>query len=63
MHYDKVERDTYRQELLQQGICPECYYDLDIGYECNQCGYDGVNELRSNSTQFTTGLVIDRTDQ
>ncbi len=46
MYYDKVERDIYRQELIQQDICPECYSELDTGYECNDCGFDAIKELR-----------------
>jgi ribosomal protein L37AE/L43A len=33
-----------RRALARDDICPECGWELDTGWECNECGYDAQNE-------------------
>jgi len=33
-----------RRALARDDTCPECGYELDTGWECNNCGYDARDE-------------------
>lgn len=33
-----------RRSLARRDICPQCGGELDTGWECNDCGYDAMNE-------------------
>ncbi len=32
--------------LIEDNICPMCLGELDTGYECNKCNYDGAPLLQ-----------------
>lgn len=32
--------------LLAEDFCPMCLGELDTGYECNDCGYDAIEDAR-----------------
>ena len=36
---------AYRINLIAEDICPECRGELDIGWQCNECGFDARPEL------------------
>lgn len=33
-----------RRALARDDTCPECGYELDTGWECNNCNYDARDE-------------------
>jgi hypothetical protein len=39
-----VSNKSIRLELLKQDTCPECGSELDTGWECNGCQFDGRTE-------------------
>ena len=45
-----IKNGTTRRHSIKIDICPECGGELDTGYECNACGFDGQPELRMEPT-------------
>ena len=42
-----VKSPALRRHLMKHdGLCPECGGDLAVGYECNECDFDGYEEMR-----------------
>ena len=36
-----------RKRLIDNDTCPECFGELDTGWECNSCGFDAKPEAYS----------------
>lgn len=43
----RTQSPILRRSLARRDICPECRGSLDTGWECNDCGYDAMNEAYS----------------
>lgn len=39
-----------RRALARDDTCPQCGWELDTGWECNECGYDARNEASARAT-------------
>lgn len=37
-----------RLDCISEDICPECGGELDVGFECNDCGFDAFPEYRDS---------------
>lgn len=43
-----VKAASLRRHMMQHDItCPECGGQMDVGYECNDCGFDGMPEMEA----------------
>lgn len=40
-----VASPAVRHNLLTEDMCPDCGNDLDTGWECLDCQFDGLVEL------------------
>ncbi|WP_155755370.1 hypothetical protein [Burkholderia multivorans] len=41
-----VKSQALRRHMMRHDItCPECGGQMDVGYECNSCGFDGMPEM------------------
>lgn len=40
------EHTELRELDIQHDVCPECGGALDTGWECNDCGFDAMPELK-----------------
>lgn len=38
----------HREADIERDICPECGGELDTGWECNDCGFDALPELKES---------------
>ena len=45
---ERETRREIREHLINQDICPECRGEFDTGWECNDCGFDGMAELKAS---------------
>lgn len=36
------------RSLARRDICPRCGGELDTGWECNDCGYDAMDEAKKH---------------
>lgn len=43
----RASHPEQREAYIANDRCPECGGDLDTGYECNDCGFDALPELKS----------------
>lgn len=58
-YFDSGDRPTrfpvdgigLRGYWARRDVCPECGGDLDIGWECNDCGYDAMPDARPDANQ------------
>lgn len=53
-----IKSPALRRFYARQNECPECGGPLDTGWECNDCGYDAMDEayppsLRAAEKQLT----------
>jgi hypothetical protein len=39
-----VQSPALRRHHARYDTCPECGYELDTGWECNNCSYDAGDE-------------------
>lgn len=42
----RIIRQVKRAHELKNDRCPECGGELDTGFECNDCGFDAVPEIK-----------------
>ncbi|MCA8239868.1 hypothetical protein [Burkholderia sp. AU32262] len=43
-----VKSPALRRHLMREDVCcPECGGLMDVGYECNDCGFDGMPEIEA----------------
>jgi hypothetical protein len=39
------------EALVTQDKCPKCRGELDVGWECNDCGYDAIAHQTKGKTK------------
>lgn len=39
-----IDSAVLRRFHARNDTCPECGWELDTGWECNECGYDARDE-------------------
>jgi hypothetical protein len=44
--YEKIIAANLRRDRIWQDLCPECGGELDTGWECNDCGFDAMQEAK-----------------
>jgi hypothetical protein len=40
-----IKHPEIRQAAILDGVCPICADDLDTGWECDSCQFDGLPEI------------------
>jgi len=40
------------EALVDEDACPKCLGELDTGFECNDCGFDGIDFVDSAKICF-----------
>ncbi|WP_176331567.1 hypothetical protein [Burkholderia vietnamiensis] len=46
-----IKSPALRRHMMRHDMtCPECGDQMDVGYECNGCGFDGMPEMDAART-------------
>lgn len=46
-----VQSKAVRVQMIKEDRCPQCGGELDTGWECNDCDFDGMQELPKSFTE------------
>lgn len=57
-----IQSPALRRILLNEphGICPECGQQVDTGWECTECGFDGRDEAYPPERRATPSPLTEK---